>query len=192
MDSSGRDPGADPEMSDVSGSVRGALDRRKPFVLSRDTASGVVAGPLCRVDFDSSREKHSLADSQIWPAQKNNQEGSSMIKESKAFSGFSAGDIPKATGIVRDIEEIRKLKQQRGKNMHLVGGASLVGSLMNARLIDELQLMVNPLILGAGKALFKDLKNRQPLKFVKANPLKSGKIKLTYTTRSSPMRPTVA
>jgi dihydrofolate reductase len=84
--------------------------------------------------------------------------------------------------IVRDIEEIRKLKQQRGKNMHVVGGATLVGSLMNAGLIDEVQLMINPLVLGGGKALFKDVKERQALKFVKAKPLESGRVTLTYST----------
>jgi dihydrofolate reductase len=59
----------------------------------------------------------------------------------------------KATRIVRDVEEIRKLKHQPGKDIYAVGGATLVGSLMNAGLVDELHLMVNPLVLGGGKAL---------------------------------------
>jgi len=86
--------------------------------------------------------------------------------------------------IIREIEEIRKLKQQPGKNMYVVGGATLVGSLMNAGWIDEIQLMVNPIILGCGKALFKDVKERQALKLVKAKALKSGKVALNYTTQS--------
>jgi len=88
------------------------------------------------------------------------------------------------TRIIREIEEIRKLKQQPGKNMYVVGGVTLVGSLMNAGLIDEIQLMVNPIILGCGKALFKDVKERQALKLVKAKALKSGKVALNYTTQS--------
>ena len=66
----------------------------------------------------------------------------------------------KNTRIVRDVEDIRQMKQQPGKDMHAVGGATLVGSLMNERLIDELRLVVHPLILGGGKALFKDVKER--------------------------------
>ncbi len=62
--------------------------------------------------------------------------------------------------------------------------ATLVGSLMNAGLIDEVQLMVNPLILGGGKALFKDVKERKSLKLVRTKPLKSGKVRLIYSTRS--------
>ena len=90
----------------------------------------------------------------------------------------------KTTRIVRDVEEIRKMKQQPGKDMHVVGGATLVSSLMNLGLIDELRLMVNPLILGEGKALFKDVKERHALKLVQAKPLKSGKVGLTYSTQS--------
>jgi len=87
----------------------------------------------------------------------------------------------KTTRIVRDVEEIRKLKQQPGKDIQVVGGATLVSSLMNEGLIDELHLLVNPFILGGGKALFKDVKERHALKLVKAKPLKSGKVSLIYS-----------
>jgi dihydrofolate reductase len=82
------------------------------------------------------------------------------------------------------VEEIRRLKQQSGKDIYAVGGATLVSSLMNLGLIDEIQLLVNPLILGGGKALFKDVKDRQTLKLVQAKPLKSGKVSLIYSTQS--------
>jgi dihydrofolate reductase len=90
----------------------------------------------------------------------------------------------KTTRIVRDVEEIRKIKPQPGKDIYVVGGATLVSSLMNLGLIDELRLMVNPLILGGGKALFKDVKQRHALKLVRAKSFKSGKVSLTYTTQS--------
>jgi dihydrofolate reductase len=90
----------------------------------------------------------------------------------------------KTTRIVRDVEEIRRMKQHPGKDMQVVGGAALVSSLMNLGLIDELRLMVNPLILGGGTALFKDVKKRHALKLVKAKPLSSGKVGLTYSTQS--------
>ena len=86
----------------------------------------------------------------------------------------------KNTRIVRDVGEIRRLKQQPGKDMHAVGGATLVGTLINQGLIDELRLVVYPIILGGGKALFKDVKERHALKFLGAKPLESGLIRLTY------------
>ncbi|HTE14856.1 MAG TPA: dihydrofolate reductase family protein [Burkholderiales bacterium] len=88
----------------------------------------------------------------------------------------------KSTRIVRDIEEIRNLKQQHGNDMHAVGGAKLVSSLMNSGLIDELRLVVHPIVLGGGKALFKDVKERHKLKLVNAKPLQSSSIRLTYRT----------
>jgi dihydrofolate reductase len=90
----------------------------------------------------------------------------------------------KTTRIVRDVDEIRRPKAQPGKDMHVVGGATLVSSLMNLGLIDELRLMVNPLILGGGKALFKDVKQRHVLSLVGTKPLRSGKVALTYRTHA--------
>jgi dihydrofolate reductase len=87
----------------------------------------------------------------------------------------------KTARIVRDVEDIRKMKQQPGKDMYAVGGATLVSSLMNLGLIDELRLMINPLILGGGKALFKEVKGHS-LKLIRVKLLKSGKVSLTYST----------
>ena len=88
----------------------------------------------------------------------------------------------KNTRIVRDVEEIRMMKQQPGKDMHAIGGAALVSSLMNRGLIDELRLVVQPIVLGKGKALFKDVKERHALKLLEAESLKSGMVRLTYNT----------
>ena len=66
--------------------------------------------------------------------------------------------------------------------MHAVRGATLVCSLINQRLIDELRLVVQPIILGGGKALFKDVKERHALTFLGAKPLESSLVRLTYRT----------
>ena len=87
----------------------------------------------------------------------------------------------KNTRIVRDVDEIRTLKQQPGKDIHAVGGATLVSSLINSGLLDELRLVVVPIVLGGGKALFKDLKERHVLKFLGATPLESGLVRLSYS-----------
>jgi dihydrofolate reductase len=82
--------------------------------------------------------------------------------------------------IVRDAEEIRAMKQQPGKDMHAVGGAALVSSLINLGLVDELRLVVQPIILGAGKPLFGDVNDRHSLTLLESTPLGSGMIRLTY------------
>ena len=86
------------------------------------------------------------------------------------------------TRIVRDVEEIRKIKLQPGKDIYAVGGATLVSSLMNAGLVNELRLLISPVVLGRGKALFKDVKEHHALTLMRAKPLKSGKVSLTYST----------
>jgi dihydrofolate reductase len=86
--------------------------------------------------------------------------------------------------IVRDIEEIRELRQQPGKAVYVVGGPGLVTSLINAGLLDELRLIVHPVAAGGGMSLFGGIAERQPLEFVSAEPMGSGRVNLTYRLRA--------
>ena len=65
--------------------------------------------------------------------------------------------------------------------MHAVGGATLVSSLMNARLVDEIRLVVQPIVLGRGKPLFKDVKERHALTLLEAKPLTASAASLRYS-----------
>lgn len=89
---------------------------------------------------------------------------------------------PKTARMVRDLAELKALKSQPGKNIYVVGGATLVTSLLNANLLDELRLIVHPLLLGGGQPLFANVKARRALKFIEAKPAKSGRVVLTYRT----------
>jgi dihydrofolate reductase len=89
----------------------------------------------------------------------------------------------KTTRIVRDIEEIQAMKEQRGEDIYAVGGPTFVSSLMNRDLVDELRLDVHPIVLGGGKALFKDVKERHALQLLETKPLESGQVRLTYAFR---------
>ena len=89
---------------------------------------------------------------------------------------------PPTARIIRDLGELRTLKSAAGKNMYVVGGATLVASLLNAGLLDELRLIVHPILLGGGKALFAGVNTRRSLKFVRAELGTSGRVMLTYRT----------
>lgn len=91
----------------------------------------------------------------------------------------------KTARIIRDVQAIRDLKRQPGKHIHAVGGATLVGTLINAGLLDELRLAVHPVVLGAGKALFKDVTSRHMLKMLRAEPLESGEALLAFGNRAT-------
>jgi dihydrofolate reductase len=86
----------------------------------------------------------------------------------------------KTTRVVRDVEEIRAMKEQPGKDIYAVGGPTLVSSLMNRGLVDELRLDVHPIVLGGGKALFKDVEERHQLQLLEAKALGSGQARLIY------------
>lgn len=72
------------------------------------------------------------------------------------------------------------MKAAPGGNLHDVGGATLVSSPMNAELADEMRLVVQPIVVGAGKPLFMDVKVRHELALVTAKPLKAGAVLLSY------------
>lgn len=87
---------------------------------------------------------------------------------------------PPTAKVVRNLDAIAELKRSPGKNVYVVGGPTLVTSLLNANLLDELRLIVHPLLLGGGRALFAGVESRRALTFVKAEPASGGRIVLRY------------
>jgi len=87
---------------------------------------------------------------------------------------------PPTARIVRKLEDLRALKEQPGKNIYVVGGPTLVTSLLNERLLDELKLIVHPLLLGGGKPLFAGVTQPRSLQFVSATPSVAGRLIVTY------------
>ena len=76
-------------------------------------------------------------------------------------------------------EEVLELKQQAGKSI-LAGSRSLIVTLMNLNLIDEFQLCVQPIILGNGLPLFKDINDRTDLKLLKTKTFGCGAVTFYY------------
>ena len=84
------------------------------------------------------------------------------------------------TRFVRGLEDIAALKQQPGKDIYLVGGARTTASLIDAGLVDELRLIVYPLVAGHGKALFATAEQRRGLDLRKVQQLPEGRLGLVY------------
>jgi dihydrofolate reductase len=76
--------------------------------------------------------------------------------------------------------EIKKLKQSSGKDMTILGSGSIVTQFAQQDLIDEYQIMVDPVALGNGTTLFKGLKHRLDLKLTGTKTFKSGVVLLSY------------
>jgi len=101
-------------------------------------------------------------------------------KNKFVFSGRHRED-EHATFISTDIvNKVAEIKQQSGKDIWLYGGASLIKTFINAGLIDIYKVSVHPVVLGAGKPLFEDLKERIGLRLMDTTVFKSGVVQLTY------------
>jgi len=77
-------------------------------------------------------------------------------------------------------DNINKLKQQEGKNILIFGSPRASQSLLNEGLIDEFWLFVNPIILGQGMLLFKNITGTTKLKLVESKTFACGVIALHY------------
>src|SRR5688572_16036955 len=76
--------------------------------------------------------------------------------------------------------EITKLKQQPGKNIGVAGSPTLVRSLLQMDLIDELILMIHPVVAGSGKRLFADGSALKRLRLVDSTTTRTGVIIARY------------
>jgi dihydrofolate reductase len=77
-------------------------------------------------------------------------------------------------------EELARLKQQPGKDIAIFGSFDLTVSLLPAGLVDELRIMVSPLLLGDGLSLFRTASGRTSLKLLDVRRFDSGNVLLTY------------
>ena len=75
---------------------------------------------------------------------------------------------------------VRKMKEEPGPGMVILGSGSIVSQLAEARLIDEFQIVVNPVALGKGKGMFETIKDKLVLKQVKTRAFSNGNVLICY------------
>ncbi|MCW3071253.1 MAG: dihydrofolate reductase [Bacteroidetes bacterium] len=80
-------------------------------------------------------------------------------------------------------DNINKIKKQEGKNILIFGSPAASNSLLSLGLIDEFWLFVNPILLGQGKPLFKDINENIKLKLIETKTFSCGVIALHYETK---------
>ena len=91
-----------------------------------------------------------------------------------------------STLIKDDVAEVvAGLKQQPGKDIGIVGSGTLVRSLLRDGLLDELGLMVHPIVLGSGKRLFEEGGDQKALDLVDSKTFSTGVLNLTYRPAQS-------
>jgi dihydrofolate reductase len=78
------------------------------------------------------------------------------------------------------IEQVRQLKQQPGTDIVIMGSGSVIAQLAQAGLIDEYQLVINPVVLGKGRTLFEGVTSRPNLKLTQSRTFQNGSVVLWY------------
>ncbi len=160
------------EMEEANESGMAASDG---LLLGRVTYEHLVAfwpnqpGGTPMVDYINSVRKHVVSETLEEPLEWNN---SALIK----------GNVAEA--VVKLKSQPGKDITKPGKDITILGSGALVRSLLRDGLLDELRLMVHPVIMGCGKCLFEDGGDRKGLELVDSKTFGTGVVSLTY-------RPTV-
>lgn len=179
---------------------------RKIIVFNHITLDGFFAGPHGELDWpqkddgesvDLAREGRTEVDTYIfgrrtfemmasyWPtpaAREQNQFFAGILNSSRkiVFSRTLAKTDWPPTQIVREIdrEMILGWKREPGKNMMIFGSGTIVQQLAKLGMIDEYQLVLNPVVLGRGKPLFTDTPGRLELAY--SRTFGNGNVLLVY------------
>jgi dihydrofolate reductase len=75
---------------------------------------------------------------------------------------------------------VRALKQDEGGDLHVIGSPDFVQTLMEHDLVDEYRLMIDPVVVGGGKRLFRDDSTLRSLRLIKSEVTTTGAILATY------------
>ena len=89
------------------------------------------------------------------------------------------------TELLTGLDQVAKLKEQPGKDLAMSGSITLVGSLLREGLLDELSLLLEPIVLGKGKRLFEDPSGSIGLRLIESRTLDNGVLHLRYERASS-------
>jgi dihydrofolate reductase len=171
------------EFLTVDGVMEASEEWQPPYV-SEDVAEEIRAAIHASEALLLGRVTYELF-AAYWPAQSNHTLGIADKLNSQPKFVVST-TLEKAawnnTTLIRAdvVGEIRKLKQQSGGEIRLIGSATLARSLMQTGLVDEYWFLVHPIVVGRGKRLFPDGMESAGLKLVESKAFRSGVVLLRY------------
>jgi dihydrofolate reductase len=76
--------------------------------------------------------------------------------------------------------EIRRMKDETGPDLIIFGSGTIVSRLTQARLVDEYQVVLNPIVLGSGRTMFEGVEDKLNLTLTNTRPFKNGNVVLWY------------
>jgi dihydrofolate reductase len=82
-------------------------------------------------------------------------------------------------------QAVDTLKQEDGKDLHVIGSTQLVHTLLEHDLVDGYRLMIDPLVIGGGKRVFRDDGEFRPMQLVESKVATTGAILAIYASRDA-------
>lgn len=162
---------------DISWAKQNVDDEWNKFVEENASSGGMLL--MGRVTYDIMV--------QYWPtpqAAKNDRvvaEGMNNMPKIVFSRTLNKPDWKNTTVIKGDIaSEVKRLKEESGKDMTILGSGSIVSQLTQAGLIDEYKISVNPVVIGKGRTVFEGVKDKFNLKLTKSRNFKNGNVVLFY------------
>ena len=159
--------------------VTWAWDEIRPYVLELlDSTDTILIGRKLAVDYIPYwQEVNTKPDDPMYDVAQRIVRAKKIVF-TKTLDKSEWGNTELAKGDLAD--EIKKLKNQGGKDIIVYGGSSFVSAIIKEGLIDEFHLFVNPVALGHGGPIFDQLENFRQLKLKKSIVYNSGIVLLNY------------
>jgi dihydrofolate reductase len=155
------------------------------WLLFNDEMGEVIGAGIAQSDAILLGRRTYLEFAELWPNQGSDDPMAAFMNNTPKHIVSSTLDTPlewaNSSLVTGDLaEEVAKLKAQPGKNIQIPGSPRLVRSLLRDGLLDELSLMVHPIVIGSGMRLFDDMTNQVSLKLVESRTLRTGVLCVTY------------
>jgi dihydrofolate reductase len=170
-------------------SLDGVVESPSNWMLFNDEMWEVIGAGIAQSDAILLGRSTYLEFAALWPTQGSDVPMADFMNNtpkhivSSTLATLAWANSSLVTGDLAD--ELAKLKQQPGKNIQIPGSPRLVRSLLRDGLLDELALMVHPIVVGSGMRLFDEMTHRVSLKLVESRALSTGVLYVTYQPASA-------
>jgi dihydrofolate reductase len=158
---------------------------QKQWLLYSDEMAEVIGTGIAKADAILLGRRTYLEFAELWPKQGSDSPMADFMNNTSKYIVSSALQPPLAWAhsslVTGDLAEVvAKLKEQPGKNIQIPGSPTLVRSLLRDGLLDELSLLVHPIVLGSGMRLFDEITDQVDLGLVESRALRTGVLSVTY------------
>lgn len=155
------------------------------FPYFNDEMGEVVGGQIASTETMLLGRKTYEGFAEFWPQQGDDVPGAAQMNAMPklvASTTLEAVEWQNSALIEGDVPEVlAQMKEQPGGNLGITGSITLIRSLLRAGVLDELTLLVHPIVIGSGMRLFDDIGEQIPLALTDSRTLSTGVVVLTYT-----------